>query len=291
MAVKMKVDFYQVVLPDACPRTFKDICHTASNLVGRHRNATLWDAVFRLHKMTIDDNGLIEGDLVRVKMDVVPVICDLDGKLESINLEDEQGVAEQTAFLFDPNTRILLLQRNRSGVGVNAFTGYFGQKGSVEDPIELRPVIKGKTMQRLARFHEVRKIHVVVAKPVGTKVAQDGGSLGAFLDTMDSLKAPRMEFDLSMGRERSGGMVLGKAMEFIKSAFSRGTSEGTLVKLVVSGKNENEHKEILDILQDRVVFEVEVDPDRERRLRYAVRRDALQKAWTERQDEVQLYGQ
>jgi hypothetical protein len=86
-------------------------------------------------------------------------------------------------------------------------------------------------------------------------------------------------------------MSLKGALEMVKNAFNlRNADDSEIVKLVVDGKNEDDAKEILDILKDRVICQVEVDPGTQRRLKYGVRRNGLLKAWDDTQDEVKEYA-
>jgi len=214
MAVRVIIDFYQLKLPDGFDQTFEVLSQKVSTLVGRNRNCPVHGAVIRLHK-TFFDKRLVEGDLIRLRMDSLPVKGDLDGKLEEIDFGDEEGIAEQTAFLIDPASNIVLLQRNRTGVSASTFLHYFEQKGKVPDSMELLPVIKSEAMRRLAKFQEIRKLQIVLAKPTGSaKLAHaDMASLGGFLDAMESLQAPRAEFEFSVGRIKSDGLLLKSAKE------------------------------------------------------------------------------
>jgi hypothetical protein len=292
MPVKIKIDFYQVRLPDAFSGTFKEICQAVDKMTGRRRNFPLNGAIIRLHKLF--DGGIVEGDLVRLRMDSLPAKGDLDGRLEDIDFEAEEGVAEQTAFLFDSNTRVLLLQRNKSGVGGNAFAAYFEEKGGVPEAIVLLPIIKAKTMQRLARFQQVRKLRIAIARPLHSSAkiadANDPVSMGRYLKTLEYLQAPRMEIEVSVGRW-DDGMSMKNAMEFVRNAMGmKKADDSDVVKLLVDGKNEDDETESLDILRDRIIYQIAVEPDERRRLKYGVRRNALKKAWDESQDEVQLYA-
>jgi hypothetical protein len=198
MPVSMKVDFFQVVMPESFADPFKDVCQAVSAMNARNRNFPNGDAVIRLHKLHVDGK-LVEGDMVRLRMNALPAKCNLDGQLEDIDFDDEEGVAEQTAFLFDPRTKVLLLQRNKIGVGGNTFARYFAEKGRVPEVITLLPIIKPKTMQRLAKFQQVRKLRIAIAKPPsssplhGVQHGDGPVAMTSYLRTMQYLQAPRME--------------------------------------------------------------------------------------------------
>jgi hypothetical protein len=294
MPVPMRIDFYQVELPGSFTGVFKDVCEKVSSLVGQARNLRVGDAFVRLHKIYFD-NGLIEGDLVRLRMDVVPVRGHIKGNLDPFDLADEEGVAEQTAFLFDPKTNIVLLQRHRSGVGPSTFARYFQDKGDVDDVIVMLPVMKGEILERLARYQEVRRIQAAVAKPLEpARVAgtSSTASIGSFFHVMDTLKAPRMNFEFSVPRN-SDGLSLAAAKDLVRSIFrlnQAGGGDAHAIKLVITGRNEDDDYEPLNLLKDKIVYEVPVDPDRKRRVRYAIRRTAIRDVWGRCQDDIKHYA-
>ena len=292
MPVKVKVDFFQLQLPEGFEPSFKELSEKVSALVGRNRNCSMYGAVIRFHKMFFENN-LVEGDLIRLRMDALPVRGDLDGKIEPINFGDEEGVAEQTAFLFHPASNILLLQRNRSGVGSSTFQEYFGQKGKVPDPIVLLPVIKSEAIRRLARFQEIRKVQIVLAKPrMAAKVAHaDVASLGSFLDAMELLSS-RRERNSSFPSAEEGPSRFWSGMR-------RSWSELYIPKRVRRDRREAGcHRE-----ERRWRKRIPRHPQRPRHFRNGRRvrpREAVEvrrtpssgfiKAWEQRQDEVSLYA-
>ncbi len=292
MPIAVKIDFYQVLMPKKFTDTFKVVCQAVSGMTARKRNFPRGDAIIRLHKLY--DGTLMEGDLVRLRMSALPAKGDLDGALTDIDFDEEEGLAEQTAFLFDPKTQVLLLQRNRSGVGGNTFARYFEEKGEVPEAIVLSPIIKGKTLQRLSKFQQIRKVQIGIARPhEAAKLADSGGptSMHRYLKTLEHLQAPRMDIEVSVGRQ-TDGMSFNGAVDFVKNAMGLQTGDdGDVIRILVDGKNEDDETETLDILKDRIIYQVQVDPDGRRRLKYSVRRNAMLKAWNDRQDEIQLYAE
>src|SRR5580704_9270886 len=77
-------------------------------------------------------NHCHEGEMVRIRMDMLPRKASLDGALEDLDFEDDEGLGEETAFLYHPPTQVLALQRNRSGVSASGLAWYVKEKGHIE---------------------------------------------------------------------------------------------------------------------------------------------------------------
>jgi hypothetical protein len=82
-------------------------------------------------------NQCREGEMVRIRMDTLPRKASLDGALEDLDFGDDEGLGEETAFLYHPPTRILAIQRNRTGVSASSLVWYFKEKGQIDRPIQL----------------------------------------------------------------------------------------------------------------------------------------------------------
>ena len=73
-----------------------------------------------------------DGDIVRIRMDDLPVIISRDGEVEEFDVDDDEGVGEETALRFDPKTRILAIQSNRSGASPSRLARYLEAIGSLD---------------------------------------------------------------------------------------------------------------------------------------------------------------
>ena len=99
MSKLMKVDFYKVVMPENAACKFDEILDRISAIpADDHRNVVRAGYPIRLQEAT-KGGAVWEGEFVRIRMDEIPVKASLGGAIEPIELEDDEGIGEETAFL------------------------------------------------------------------------------------------------------------------------------------------------------------------------------------------------
>ena len=103
---KLKMDFLKVVLPDEFPRSFESVLN-AVNVSPKDdaRNAIRNDCPFRLQEAR-QTGDYWKGEMIRIRMDQLPIKAKLSGDISSIDLEDDEGIGEETAFLYHVPTSV-----------------------------------------------------------------------------------------------------------------------------------------------------------------------------------------
>ncbi|WP_442940553.1 DUF6731 family protein [Nostoc sp.] len=71
--------------------------------------------------------------------------------MSDIQLAQNEGIGEQSAFIYHPATSILALQSNRNGVSPGDFAKYFEIFAGTNASISFDPVIQMSVLQRLAK--------------------------------------------------------------------------------------------------------------------------------------------
>ncbi len=284
MIRKLKVDFFKVVLPDETLHSFEDILnavHVSPN--DDTRNATKNACPFRLQKSRkIEDCW--KGEMMRIRMDQLPIKAKLSGDVSSIDLEDDEGIGEETAFLYHVPTKVLAIQRNRYGVSAGVFAWYFEEKGSV-DSIELQPILQKDGLQRLANIKDVRKLSLNIAGVENMTAFKGlGKGVKSMLSLIDQFKSPNLMLTFSMGK-RQGSLkwVKNFAQSFVKSNQQ---GENSIHKFEISGKTEDGEKSVLDLIEYRMVEEIEVQLKSGRTISSSEREYAVEKAFSSRKQEL-----
>lgn len=292
---KVRVDFYQVVMPDPAHLSFDDVLAKAHGLprndTSRNRAAphSQGSHQIRLHALQ-PQQRLWEGDLIRIRMDDLPLKANLVGDTEIIPLDDDEGIGEETAFLYDSKLHVLVLQANRSGVTAGAFAYYFEQVGDVEGPIVLAPVLELDTLDRLRRLGEVRKLTIRFAglDNVGQIFQGQDAAVQEFTNAAAQFRAPVMEVSLSVGRQRGVSLLVQKAkraaQQLVRSADQHPNS---IERIEISGTSDTGERDVIDLLRDRIREEHEVAADRDRRVDYQRRGSIIRSAYDKRRGELQ----
>ena len=277
------VDFFRVhmFVPG---RTFESLIDAVKAMTGANRNwAVTDDDVIRLHEVDIWGD-CIEGEMTRLRMGDVPPKGDLSGSVTDLALEDDEGLGEQTAFLYDPKTRALLIQRSKMGVSSGRLTGYFEYMTRMPTPVIAEPSLRLDAVQRLAEITEVRSFQVNFAR-VDNPDAFKGLDLGneSFIDVMNEFKSPTADIRISMGRQE-GTLPVEKIKKIALHLMQFGKPKGQaahpndVTKIDLSGRDDDGNSTGVDLVRDRLFEKVNVQRTT-RRVLYPVRRDALREAY------------
>ncbi len=287
MSKKISVDFFRVEMPSTTTETLHSVIRRVEGLPDDvSRNVELGHHVYRLRRAAFDKETC-EGEMIRIRMDQAPLKANLAGHVEPIALADDEGMAEDTAFLYYRPTGVLLYQRNRVGVSPGRFAGYFETKAGLEGPIALDPLLEQNARKRMNKLNAIRKVEIRlthVDRPDDLKDHEH--DLNSVLDLLKVLDAPDARLTFSMGRSR-GTLDVTDCLRTLNTLHRvAGSNEGNVTKLEVHGHRDVEVPEVIDLIKDRLVETFELEADAERRIPYETRRLALREALRRRMREV-----
>jgi hypothetical protein len=122
-----------------------------------------------------------------------------------------RGWATKRPSFTTPQTRVLVLQRNRSGTSASAFARYFQTTASLSQPITLEPILQSDAYSLLARMQEVRRLEVRFAGVTNPKAFQGASDQGVseMIDVLAYFRAPYATVTLSMGHQPGSLFVQG----------------------------------------------------------------------------------
>ncbi|GEL73194.1 DUF6731 family protein [Myxococcus virescens] len=294
--MKMKtitVDFYKVEGDDDFD--FAKLLSRVGQLAPDDRLRTVKGGPFRLEHVAKRGIGF-EGELVRIRMDYGPTKASLStAGVEEIPLREDEGVGEETAFLYHPGTAVLLLQRNRIGATANSFASYFSNHNDGNDAFGMSQVLELDALLRLNEMEEFREFEVEVA----------GIDLSVFNDLKDRYTwnelqrireragAPRLAMTLKMGHAR-GALnrdYIRKLGRTLLNLASSDPDSRSVTSLKVRGKDDMEDTAVVDLLNYRMIESVSF-PWHDRRVSYDARQAALREAFSKRETELKkMFGQ
>lgn len=231
----------------------------------------------------------VEGHIVRLRMNSLPDKAGFDEPIQSIGFSEEEGVGESAAFIFQKQSTVLLLERNRNAVTTFTFATFFKQLGEVPGEINLHPILQHDVYQKVFDAKVLRKLIVQLAGPdnIGAAVAEMEPSVHEMLKARQSLKAPIAEFTYSVGQQRKAGLDLQRVLGTVKDFLTLHQGEETQVeKLIVHGSSGPHGDFAVDLLESRLNGKDVVETTIERRIPYERRRDALRRIWLRSKDEI-----
>lgn len=283
----INVDFYQVETGTDRPfmQTLEDVERLPNT---QHRTHTVNGFPIRLAESSRMPTGnVFEGDLVKIRMDNLPVKASIRGGKENIDMADDEGIGEETAFAFVPDLDLLIIQRHRLGVTASAFCTYFEQLCELTQPIELLPIIHPDALLRLQRSTSIRSFEVRLARvrAEAALAGTDNTLINTSLSTMDAFDSPTLTITLGTGRQKRHSLVVEKVIRTAKSLLrTSGQScpqDNGVDKLRARCVDADGVISPIDFLRDKVFFSSDVEMNTEnRRISYERRKSLVREAWS-----------
>ena len=105
--------------------------------------------------------NIFEGELARIRMTDTPSIGSHDCVLNEIELAEDQGIAERSAFLFDAPRGVLAIHARREAVSASRLGGYCDTYArNTDDRFEVNPLLRQDAEQKLRSMNVIKKINV-----------------------------------------------------------------------------------------------------------------------------------
>ena len=272
----VRVDFYQVDLGKQAT-LFETVLSAAHAAKPDRRTQTVSQVPIRLQSLT-DHTTHLTGELMRIEMNDIPLLGKLDGTTSAIELDEDQGVADTSAFLFLPSHNLLVLERNRRGVTSGHFAGYFEQIGNVPH-IALLPVVSKEGLEALLGMKTIRSMEVDVA-PVNFDgaLSPTATSSETYLPKAKKLEAKTMTISYGMGYTR-GELKRDAVVEAVKKLLGVNKASNSVVnKVDIHGRGPDGVPTVLDILSYHITHRREFKVDEGNRVSLAKRLELLQDA-------------
>jgi hypothetical protein len=281
----LNVDFFRVRIEPDGP-LFENVIDTTIGLGAKARNLQFHADILRLQTAQ-SVRQTREGDMTRIRMTDLPLRVKADGSIAEIDFDVDEGLGEQSAFLYHIPTETLAVQRNRYSVTPGNLAYYFMQMAAPNSVIFLDPVLEEDTIQRMANMEVVRRFQVKFARVDNPTIFEaQGRSLKDFADTMTYFQSPSANFELSMGQKR--GSLPVRIVKMAANALNAVRSDSPRNKVAVielRGTDAEGNPDILDLVEDRMMEEVEVEAQG-RHARYPARRAAVREAFGNREQEL-----
>ena len=289
MPKNVNIDFYKVVLPENAATTFEALLDRIAQipLQDDARTREITGDPVRLQELH-HHGAYLEGDMVRTRMDTLPRKSNIEtGQLALLDLDDDEGLGEETALLYDPATHCLTIQRNRFAVSASAFAGYCTEIGAFESSITLEPLISGDAIARLGEFDRVNRLEIKVAGLAGGQVLRESPySLAHMAEFADEYAGPVVKIEVSMGH-RKGSLARDRVRNVVDWLRGQARRGGVDVRRIeVSGSAPGDETQVLDLLESRIVEQRAVEVNRNRVITYTARRNAVRAAWDAQRERI-----
>lgn len=228
-----------------------------------HRNMNFQDAPVRLARLARHQQNW-EGDLMKIRLGEAAVIASLNGKVQPVGIDDETGLGETTAFLYDHTLNVLAIQRNRTAVSALKTASYIETMGGLQNALIFDPILRLETYRMLREMQNIKRFHIKVATPANlAQIADDVPTLSGALELAEQFQSPTLELVLSVGR-RKGTLNKSPLVNTVQRLMRHlDHDRHSVQRIEVSGRyDEDGRTDMLDLIEERlhVVMPVEITP-------------------------------
>jgi hypothetical protein len=291
----LRIGFYGVTVTNDPDTTFSEILEKFRREVIPDDESRTWDnkdQPIRLQWAT-HTGGLWSGEIMRIRLHEDLNRAKRDGSTRPIEFEDDEGLGENTAFLFNHRTSTLVVHEARGAVSVNSFGKYFKSVGQVEG-VELRPLMRPEAIERIASMGAIYSLDVQLEGMQTAAPFRDSGrSAAAMVDVARSLHAPVLHIVAKIPRTRGGYVqeTLTGVVDALRGLMRDTTETTGLTRAVVTGGRTNGEnaEEIVDLIEDRLVEFVSYDLRDGARISDRDRHNAVRTAWNIHAEAIGTY--
>ena len=247
---KINIDFYRVEELAGGRLGFRDALREAMRVRGRNRSCDVWGepvGLFEGH----ENGSLMEGEIGRIRMTDTPAIGSRDCVLKEIDLEDDQGIAERTAFLYDSGRGVLALHARREAVSASRLCGYCDVFAKNRDEtFTLTPILRPDVQQQFRSMNVIKKVDVKFSRAAEATLVDADQSTRSFVRGLANLNGSTLSIVVSSGKGGENRLSFQNATDLIRNAFRQ--RDESVERLVVSGRNAGDQGLVLDLLEARL---------------------------------------
>jgi hypothetical protein len=232
--------------------------------------------------------GIWQGDFVGIRTRAAAKRGDTAGHVESLDFRDNEGLCEETAFLVIPTMNLLILQRSRMGATSASVVRFLEHFDPMRGILDIMPIPTQGTMEHFNQLRDVSSITVGIARVENAQgLGGENDSVSDLLKLGAALDAPRMMLQLSVGHQWKSRVLSRESVTNFVQRLLRIQHEDPAVavkKVLITGRNEDDERDVLDLVINRLQYNVEVDADEGRGASRATRLQALRDAYQQNRD-------
>jgi hypothetical protein len=281
--MRLRFDFWRPVSKGNTPALMNGVMEHCASLPEEHDDRLLQreTKVIRLHRLE-KEGALWLGDFVGIGTKKPAKKAHVSGRMENVSFQENEGLGEESAFLYDPQTNVLILQSNRLAATASSVISFLERFAPSGGPLDLQAIMDRSATDALSRFRTITKLSVnMAAMDLGRVHGDKKYSVTHLASIASELSAPSIKLDVSVGHGwRTQGLSLEPVKRMIHDLMSA-RSALNLKTIEISGRTDDEDFEALDLITQRLKDVVLVDPDEgravSRGLRWANLREIFEK--------------
>lgn len=268
------IDFFRIGPSAGGPVEFRNALREMIARPGAGRSVFLREGRVDFHYG--EEHGvIIEGEIGRVRTHDTPSIACGDCSVEEIELEDDQGITERTAFLFDRQRGVLILHSRREALSASRICELLDLIAkNREEFFEYSVILNPSAADDYARMQSIREVSISYTNEAQNMRQPDQTTLG-LLQSMSIVEPEVLTVTMSAQSKRESHLSIAAVRRFVAKALSLG--EAGVSKVNVRGYVGDTIRAI-DLIEDRLRVSVKEEV-RGRNASYEQRRSIVREAY------------
>lgn len=281
--MSINIDFFGVIEPKI----------TLGSVLGIIEGTPISDRTRRIGKEFASinhlylDAGYWFGTIVKIRMHEIPKRANLAGVVDDFVLAADEGVGEESSFIYDPRTRVIAMQYNHYGMKSGSFRDYIsGFAADINDQFELSPVLTIDALARMAHQNIIKRLEVKFAVPTNNNAfINSDDSTQSMINILRATNGGKIAFELqSDSIERNSSLNTRPVQRIIQTLLS---NRDQVSVLKIYGKEDEGGRVLpIDLLHDRMVEINLFNANRQNPLTKELMYNFLHIAYNNRQQEI-----
>ncbi|WP_373893839.1 DUF6731 family protein [Virgibacillus sp. CBA3643] len=233
---------------------------------------------------TMEDNYIWTAAIERINTDEESYVGKKgESTRKTYATNPDEGPLNDTVFLYDPQTRVLIAQRNRGGVALNAMLNFIIAL-SHSEKIDLEIMIDPKILDKLDKIPLIKSIEYSIAQPSNFDDHQNKGRTPfGDIHLANKLKADNLK--VVVGTDKNEYLERENTIRKVKSIIH---SKNKVNTMKVNGFH-GEEEEILDLVRQRIEHADNVKAGRGKKVSYIHIMDNILKAYRKKYQIISDY--
>lgn len=160
----------------------------------------------------------------------------------------DEGPTVETVILFNPFNGVVIIPRNRSGVGKSLLLNFFYRITRKTGGF-LEILINNTTLENIAKIDSMQELEFSIKRIYDpNKLKNNNRKTKKDEEIIDALEADKM-----FVKYKSDKLNVSKVVGYIKDVFKISTGDKTVDKLIIKG-TEGDNEQIIDLISNRLVY-------------------------------------
>lgn len=198
------------VKKDLKPLKLEKILELALTKTIKERTAPYYGEDVILQTIDKLDNGLWKLQFIKQRSAEVPGIIDKKtDEFKKLELDESEYVGEDIAVIYQEKTNVLMVQRNRTAIGINGLKVYFQKILNSDQLVDIRLVPITNKLSELEKLI-IRKIEVSFSD---AKYENEESPLIGFITSANKMKSLSTKISLSVGHSKKNQSLTKEELE------------------------------------------------------------------------------